>query len=78
MCQCQTAGACSCPVPCPACSRKPRLLCELCDLWIPIREDSSASPDDLGVCPRLKWPHNKTRAHDGCEYGVWPKDAGGQ
>lgn len=48
------------------------LVCEVCAIWIPSREDSTASEDDMGICPRKEWPHNRTKATDGCRDGVWP------
>lgn len=85
---CDHAGLCTCATPCPDCACKgrkallpaegkdpqenPFIVCGLCAVWIPLREDATASDDDLGICPRKEWPHNRTKANDGCKNGVWP------
>lgn len=53
---------------------RPYLICGVCAIWIPLREDSSASDADTGICPRKFWPQNHTKALDGCYDGVWPME----
>lgn len=47
-------------------------LCGACALWLPLREDSIAP--DYGLCPRRKYPDNRTHCNDGCRKGVLPKE----
>lgn len=63
-------GPCTCPTPCAWCRDHPYIMCGVCALWIPSREDSTASGMDMGICPRREWPHNRTSALDGCRDGV--------
>lgn len=69
---CEHNGPCACVTPCADCHCGPFIVCGLCAIWIPSREDSTASEDDMGICPRKEWPHNRTKATDGCRDGVWP------
>lgn len=48
------------------------VLCCLCAIWMPVREDSVA--DDHGICPRRLYPDNITNATDGCRTGVFSKE----
>ncbi len=74
---CFASGACTCEVPCEhcTCQKQSRLVCEVCDIWIPCREDAIASDVDWGICPRKEWPHNRTLSTDSCDHGVWPPEA---
>lgn len=71
---CAPNGTCTCATPCPDCQCRPFIVCGLCAIWIPSREDSTSSEDDMGICPRKEWPHNRTKASDGCRDGVWPTE----